>query len=354
MTRHLWLAITPHGWGHAGQVAPVVNALRARRPNLRVTVQSPLPREVLASMLDGPFEHDPMPADVGLVMRSALAVDLAASHDAYAAFHADFDGRAATLASRLKAARVDLLLAGVPYLPLLAAHRAGIPGLALSSLNWADIYRHYFGADAIHMEMLAAYNRARAFLQVEPTMPMESLGNRRPLGPVARLGRDRRDELLRRVGAPRDERLVLISLGGYDMAFPVDRWPRLPGTRFLVRRSWGIAREDIACYDDLGFSFPDLLRSIDAVVAKPGYGTIAEAGCNGCAMLWVGRGDWPEQQVLVDWLDRHGRAREIDQQSLERGAIGTALDALLARPRRSVPPPAGVETAATLMDELLA
>jgi len=353
MPRHLWLAVTPHGWGHAAQVAPVVNALRARRPDLRVTVQSPLPRDVLESMLSGGFEHDTTPADVGMTMRSAIDIDLEASRDAYAVFHADFEAKARTLADRLKATRADLVFAGVPYLPLLAASHAGIPSVALSSLNWADLYGHYFGSDAVHESMLGAYNAAGAFLRVEPAMAMESLGNRRTLGPVARLGRARRAELLRRIGAAPDDRLVAISLGGYDMAFPVDRWPRQPRTRFLVRRNWNVARDDIAYYDDLDLTFPDLLRSIDAVIAKPGYGTIAEAGCNGCAVLWVSRGDWPEQQCLVDWLALRGRALEIDGADLASGRIGAALDRLLAMPRPTLPRPTGVEAAAAVLDQML-
>jgi hypothetical protein len=245
------------------------------------------------------------------------------------------------------------MLAGVPYLPLAAAAHAGLAAVALSSLNWADLYAHYFGMDAIHAEALAGYRSARAFLTVEPTMPMPALGNARRIGPVARLGRDRRGELEERIGAKPGERLVAISLGGYDMAFPVDRWPRVPGTRILVRRDWGVVRDDIGYYDDLGFSFPDLLRSIDAVIAKPGYGTVAEAGCNGCAMLWLSRGDWPEQACLVAWLAAHGRARQVGHTDLLAGRIGAALDALLAAPRPPVPAPDGVDAAADLLSAWL-
>jgi len=349
---HLWASITPHGWGHAAQVAPIVNALVAHRPDLTVTVHSPLPRTVLASMLSVPFAHESSPSDVGLVMRSALDIDLEGSRAAYAALHDGFPAKVEALAATLRTRKVDTVLAGVPYLPLAAAQAAGLPAAALSSLNWADIYRHYFGVDAHHAEILGAYNSA-CFLQLVPAMPMPDLADRRQIGPVARLGRDRRDEVIRRIGARPGDRLVAISLGGYDMAFPVDRWPRCPRTRFLVRRGWNLARDDIATYDDLDLSFPDLLRSIDAVIAKPGYGTVVEAGCNGCAMLWVSRGDWPEQACLVDWLTARGRALEIAWRDLQRGNIGDALDRLLAAPRPPVPAPVGVAQAVHALDALL-
>jgi hypothetical protein len=46
----------------------------------------------------------------------------------------------------------------------------------------------------------------------------------------------------------------------------------------------------------------DLLRSVDAVIAKPGYGTFAEAACNATPLLYVRRQEWPEQDCLIEWL----------------------------------------------------
>ena len=59
--------------------------------------------------------------------------------------------------------QLDIVLADVPYLTLAAASRASIPAAALCSLNWADIYRHYFNnrteAGKILAEMESAYRR---------------------------------------------------------------------------------------------------------------------------------------------------------------------------------------------------
>ena len=62
--------------------------LRARHPGLRLTVETALPRDLLERrFIPPPFDHVARPADVGMVMRDALAVDVAASCAAYRDAH---------------------------------------------------------------------------------------------------------------------------------------------------------------------------------------------------------------------------------------------------------------------------
>src|SRR5690606_32411288 len=104
-------------------------------------------------------------SDVGLVMNSAFDIDFDASAGVYRRLHADWDTRVDRAAQRLRRLSPDLVLADVPYLTLAAAQRAGIAAVALCSLNWADIYRHYFADDPTAAQVLghmeAAYNSAR-------------------------------------------------------------------------------------------------------------------------------------------------------------------------------------------------
>src|SRR3546814_7444515 len=122
-----------------------LRALRDRRPDLSLTVQATLPRPFLEGVLGGPFDLVCEAADVGLVNRSAFEVALDASAAAYRVFHDEWDGRVSAAADRLRAAAPRLVLADVPYLPIAAAAKVGIPAAALCSLNWADVYAHYLG-----------------------------------------------------------------------------------------------------------------------------------------------------------------------------------------------------------------
>lgn len=339
MARHVLVAISAHGYGHAAQVAPVVSALRQRFQHVEITLYSALPHSYLARRFGAGFKHLNEACDVGLLMDSALDISHEESARAYARFHQDWEGKVRDQAKQLEHAAPDLVVADVPYLPLAGAAMAGIPAVALSSLNWADIYHHYFAsrpeAPEIHSQILAAYRDADCFLQPEPSMPMEGLPRRRPIGTVAQLGVDRRLALIEKLGLHAGTRLVIVALGGVDFRVNIDTWPRLPGVHWLVPAAWKLLRPDATAADTLGFSFVDLLCSADALIGKPGYGSFSEAACHGLPVLYVRRGDWPEEACLVDWLTRIGRCQEIGREELVGGEIGDALHRLWRLPERA-------------------
>jgi len=320
---HLLVAVTAHGFGHAAQVAPIINSLRERLPALQVTLLSSLPESFLNERIRGEFQRIDRAPDFGLVMHSALAIDLESSADAYADLHANWQQRVDEEARRLSVLAPDLVLADVPYLTLAAAAQAGIPAVALCSLNWADIYRHYFPdrkeAPQVLAHMESAYQSARAFLCPEPSMPMRFLDNRLSIGPIAVQGRQRRDDLVHRLGLNPEHALVLVAPGGVDMRFAIENWPTDQAIHWLVSERWQVRHPDASPLEHTGLGFTDLVSSCDAVVGKCGYGTVAECVLNGTPLLYIPRPDWPEEQVLLQWLDAHGAAIELAPECLVTG-----------------------------------
>lgn len=354
---HLLVDLSYHGFGHIAQTAPVVNALAERLPGLRVTLRSGAPRGVLAQRFRCDFTLLPRALDFGMVMADALAVRVEESAAAYRDFHRDWAGKVAREAETMAALGPDLLFANVPYLSLAAAARAGIPAVTMCSLNWADIYAHYCRdrpeAAEIHRQMLDAYRSAACFLRPQPSMPMADLPNAREIGPVARLGRNRRAEIDARLGLEAGDRLVLIAMGGVAFRLPLESWPRLPGVRWVVQSSWRARHPDAVELEALGMDFTDVLASCDALLTKPGYGSFAEAACNGVPVLYLDRKDWPEAPFLTDWLKRHGRCLEVEREALERGEIVDPREALAASPEKPPVEADGVRQAADCLRKIL-
>lgn len=354
---HLLVDLSYHGFGHIAQTAPVVNALAERLPGLRVTLRSGAPHGVLAQRFHCDFTLISKALDFGMEMADALAVRVEDSAAAYRNFHRDWKGRVAREAENMAALAPDLLFANVPYLSLAAAASAGIPSVAMCSLNWADIYAHYCHdrpeMPEIHDQMLAAYNSAACFLRPMPAMPMENLANCRAIGPIARLGRNRRAEMGARRGIAPADRLVLIAMGGIAFRLALDSWPRIPGVRWVVLSSWQVRHPDALELESLAMDFTDVLASCDALLTKPGYGSFAEAACNGVPVLYLDRKDWPEAPYLVEWLKRQGRCMEVARAALERGAIAAQLAALWAVPPAVPVEPEGIAQAADFLRDLL-
>ncbi len=330
----LLVALSDHGLGHLAQTAEVVNALRRRLPDLDLTIRTDLPASALGARIKGGFRRLGGFQDVGMRMASALDVRIEESARAYRALHHNWGEKVAAEAAWLEGLRPDVVLANIPHLALAAAARAGIPALALCSLNWADIYGHYFAGreegSAILSQLREAYASAAIFLQPEPSMPMPDLPRRASIGPVARRGRRRREAVERLLGIATKEHLVLVAPGGVAFRPPMESWPARPGVRWVVAAAWEVARSDTCTIEELGMPFIDVLASCDALVTKPGYGSFTEAACNSIPVLYVPRGDWPEEPYLNGWLEGRGRCVAIRRQQLDSGAFLDELDQLLA------------------------
>ncbi|MCE1241228.1 MAG: hypothetical protein LWW83_15020 [Azonexaceae bacterium] len=332
---HLFVDISAHGFGHLAITAPVLNALAKIVPDLRLTVRSGLPASRLHERIAPAFAHLPEASDFGFAMLDATRIDLPASAAAYRSAHADWPARIAGEAALLARLAPDLVLSNVSPLPLAGARVAGIPALALCSLNWADLFLHVFGdepwATGIHRQLLTAYAEADVFLRTTPAMPMPDLPRQRDIGVIATLGQ-------RRTLVSADGRhTALVALGGIAHRLPIEAWPRDIGWRWLVPAAWRCTHPDALDSESLGLSFTDLLCSVDAVITKPGYGTFTEAACNGVPVLYQRREDWPEQACLIDWLQRNGNCREVAVDRMLGGNFTGDLACLLAQPRR--PPP---------------
>ena len=166
---------------------------------------------------------------------------------------------------KLEKLKPDLLLTNISYLTLAAADVLETPSVALSSLNWADIYQSYCGqqpeANEIIEQMRNAYNCAHRFLKITPSLPMTWLKQLKPIGPIARLGHNRRSNINNQLNLKPSDTLVLLGLGGIATRIPIEKWPQIPGVIWLIPQEWGVSRVDIIPIETLKMPFTDVLTS---------------------------------------------------------------------------------------------
>ena len=352
----LLAVISQHGLGHLAQAAPVLNALRKLQPDLALTIWSGLSPAALRARIEGPFTHRHESADVGLLMHDAMRVDVAASHAAYHAFHADWPARVRHEADWLMQQGFDQVFSDVAYLPLAAAAAAGIPSVALCSLNWADISQAYLAEmpdmHRIFEQIHTAYAAAGVFLQPTPSMPMPQLARRQAIAPIAAAGCNRRPELNRTLALAADSKLVLLGFGGVAYNGK-GQLPRIQGVVWLTPDDWpddaAEARPDRVSFSRTGFSFLDLLASSDALITKVGYGSFVEATAHAVPVLYLDRPDWPETPYLAEWLLQYGTAAAMDEARLFSDQLGVALHALWQLPRKAAIEAGGAAQAAGLL-----
>ena len=342
-SKHLVVSISGHGFGHVAQTAPILNLLHEKIPQLQLTVRSSVPITHLRSRIHAPFDHLQSIGDIGMVMSSALDVSVKESAAAYRTFHANWKNKVSEEAKLLESLGADAVFSNVGYLPLAGAQLAGIPNVAMCSLNWADIYRHFCGEDAISTQIQSCYFKADAFFRTTPGMTMSDLTNIVPVAPIAKVGKNKRNELNRILDLNPADKLVLVSMGGITSRLPIERWPKFDNVRWLVQKDWGVNHPDFITHDSLPINFSDLLASSDALLCKPGYGSFVEAACCSIPVIYVQRSDWPESPALVAWLNQHGTCIEISRDQSESGKFSDELIKILNSPRPEKVLPNGAE-----------
>ncbi len=337
--------------------SPIINRL-AQQGRFDLTLRTRVPRSLIRARLTSDIPIVEQASDFGMCMDSSLDVDREKSLQAYRRLHQNWQAAVEEEIRQLRVLQPDLILSNIPYLTLAAAQRLAVPALAYCSLNWADIVKYYFGElpdfrDEYIPQMYAAYDSARRFVCPAPAMDMPDLHNVTPVGPVASVGRQRKQEILERFRLAPRSRLVLISAGGVPTPIPVNQWPALQDVIWVCGWSFSSERKDILSIDDFPMPFSDWLASIDAVVTKPGYGMVSETVCHGKPALYVRRGDWAEEPFLIDWWRKHGNVLEIDRDTFFRGNFHPQLQTLWALPPRPAVEPSGISQTVEIINEFL-
>lgn len=352
---HILLALSPHGYGHGAMTAPILAELTARLPGRRLTIQTRLPNDWLQSRYGPDFTLiDELP-DFGLVMHDANSVDVQASLDRYDALFARLPAIVAAETDRIARLQPDLVLANIPFVTIIAARRADVPVVALSSLNWADILENYAGGAAMdHVAaMRRAYQEADLFLRMEPGLPVEWLPDAIGVGPAVRAGIPMPGKARAALGVSAGTRLGLLAFGGMDAGIDAASIAAHPDWHSILGQGSAPDRPDMSDLSALEMGFSDLIASVDAIVTKPGYGMFTEAAANGRPFLYLERPDWPETPYLVAWARRHVPCAQIARGALSSLDLPARLDALLQDTFRNAPSLTGAADSAEHILRLL-
>lgn len=357
MKRHLFVAISSHGYGHLAQVAAVINALWRGQPGLKLTLQGDFPTELLAGRIEPEFHHLRESTDVGIAMLGPTEVNWSETVAGHRRFHENWNQRLEAQMALFEQCRPDLVLADVPYLPLAATHQLAIPSVALCSLNWVDIIvENPHAAQALEPElqvMRSAYSAASKFIQPAPSLPMAWLPNRHAVGPIVAEVSDQRTEIFDYCGLSKSDRIVVVSLGGLPMSERILSWPKIANVRWFTDVVQATKRQDVVDTKNLPWSFHDLLCSADVVIAKPGYGMFTEAGCWGIPVLNITREGWAETPWLLSWLEQHVPVESISHQQLLAGDYEQPVKRLLEQGRQASTSATGAANTAEVLSRML-
>lgn len=334
--------------------------LRARAPQLGVTVVSSAPEFLFRAAIPGPLSYRRLACDVGLAQRDALTIDEKATADDWARFAVGLDERTEAEARWLRASDARLVLGDIPPLAFEAAARAGIPGVALANFSWDWIYRHLARAE-LRLGQAAdrcanAYAACDLLLRLPFAGDLTAFSRIEDIPLVARRPRVGREEARGLLAFAGDRPVVLLSFGGIGLpGFDASILDRLREFRFVcVGRGGGAgaALTELApsALEAAGLQYQDLVGASDVVVSKPGYGIVSDAIGAGARLVYTERGDFPEYPILVREMSRYLPCAYVSNADLMAGRLARPIRAVL---EAAAPPPPSLEGAARAAGRIL-
>jgi len=357
----IWCAISGHGYGHAAQVVPVLNALGALVPGVTAILRTTVPASFFQDRLTIPWTLSPVQQDVGCIQDGPLRIDIDATWAAHRNFHETWDARLSTEVAAMQAASPALIIADTPYLAIEAGSRAQIPTVALANFTWDLVLREYcHAADHSHQQLIQrirkSYANADMALRITPAPTIDAFSNVIDIGPIANPSPPERNRLALALNLAPNEKIVLVGFGGIALtSLPLEQMEQLHHYRFLIDSPIPPGFSRIHSIETLPFSFKTLLASVDLIMTKPGYGTIVEAVALQQPVLYVRRYNFVDEQPLVDYLHRYGRGLELSLDDFVKGRWEAALRTVLDLPTPTTPPPSstGAADAATILAKSL-
>lgn len=353
--------VSGHGFGHWTRSEPVLARLAAGvggGPPIAVHVRTggralPLARQ--AAWAASVSEVDVGP---GAIQRDPLQMDLPATR---AALESHLAAWPRVLAEEVALGRelgARLVYADVPPLGLEVARALGVPGVALANFTWSWIYAAWGERDPFFARAAARMAAAEALASDAIRLPggggLESLGG--PTSPELAIRRPptcsreaARARLLAGEHAGDRRPLVLLSFGGYghllDLSAHAAAHPEYLFVAFAAPA--GERPPNLLVLPHVhDLAHQDLVLAADALLAKPGYGTVSECLTRPTPMVYViPEGEFVEHPRLAAMVERWLPCQALAREDLLAGRWGPALArALTARPREA-PPHNGLDQA---------
>lgn len=342
----VWCSISAHGFGHAAQLMPILNELGTVFDDLRVILRTQVPADFFQRHLHVKWDLQVAQQDVGCIQRGPLDLDVGATWDAYTQFHTNWERKISKEAKAIRSAKAKLVISNISHLAIAGAAQAQCPVVGIASLSWDRVLEPFMqDYSPNHLAILETirngYALADQLIRLHPGIGMPSFSSTVDVGPSVPLMKPNSHDLRKLLGIAENELIVLLAFGGVPLtSLPLKQMESIAGFQFLVDelpRFPSYAR--LHRLEDLALPFSEITNQADIIMTKPGYGTVMAAVHYGKPLVYVRRGNFPDEQCLVDYTHRHGRGMELSRHDFESGNWEATLRAALTEPDPSEPPP---------------
>ena len=352
--------ITAHGYGHGVRSCDIIRTLNRLCPETSVLVVSDLPAPFLHNRIGS--NNIPVQArsfDLGMVQLDSIRVDVAATLERAIALYEERERLIHEETAFLKERGIRLVVADIPAIPLAAAARAGIAGIAVGNFSWDWIYSEFLIGNSRWEPVVEMFRSQYAQADLLSRLPfhdeMTAFSRREDIPPVASPGKSRREEIARLTGCDLSKKWILLSFTTLDWnAEALRRVEKMTDCEFLTVLPLRWDRRNIHAVSREEVSFSDVVATVDAVISKPGFGILSDCIVNHKPLIYAERTNFREYPILEAAIHRYLKHVHIPAHDLYRGNIEESIHAveLAAEPLENLSA-GGAEIAARRIHDFL-
>ena len=300
--------VSSHGFGHAARTRTILEKIESHAD---VTLFATTPNWFWGNL---GVNHVHFQADIGCIQQGTLNLDEAATLAAFRQFKTGFQLRFEQLSLLHEEYPFDLIVTDIAPEPLEFAVKLNVPSVLVANFTWVEIYQQMATLAGEIPDLLRQYKLATTTLIPAFQTGMDWATNPVAVDAVAKLGHDIRPFLN---PENRYQRLVYIDAGRWGTEIGWNNAVRFSDTLFIrIGPALSDLPPNVLQLEFGAVNHPDLVRSVDVVVAKPGYGIVTECLANGTHWCCIPRDGFAEDDVLIRYADELGNFSVADYSQL--------------------------------------
>jgi L-arabinokinase len=238
----------------------------------------------------------------------------------------------------VKTQEIQAVVCDIPFLPFAAASQAFIAAIGMGNFTWDWIYQAYASSDSRWAPLVdwikESYHNCNLLLQLPMHGDCSACPNIQDVPLVARRAQRKRNETLRILGLPRDQKVYLISFAWLELGeSALKRLEEITDAVFLFKHPLAFRFGNGLCLDEFPLRYEDVVAAVDAVITKPGYGIVSDCLAHGTPVIYTDRGFFPEYDILVQEMAKHLTTVYISSEDLYTGKWKAAIVELARQPR---------------------
>jgi hypothetical protein len=336
--------ITSHGFGHASRACAVMQSLQKSIPDIHFYLYTTIPDWFVKESGIVHYNLQSIETDIGLLQTSPFDIDFPSTLIKLSEFQITYGSTVDQLCSDMLKKKIDFIICDVAAMGISVADCACIPSFLIENFTWDWIYDCYKDEypefDKYARRIKQTLTKANHRYLTEPfcQYPRSLRGIAKP---ISRSTRQSAKLTREQLNIPESHKIILLSMGGIPDQIQINASSmNKPNITYIVP---GIGEtiqhieNTIFLPHHSNFYHPDLVHCADAIIAKVGYSTIAEAYAANIPMGYIPRYDFPESKFLSSYIEDKLNGVEIKLKEFLSGRWVEKIDVLLSSPLDNTP-----------------